>query len=245
MRELRVPVEGLREGPFELDPAASRYVSRVNRLAAGDRFVAFDPDARLEAEARVVRVGRRAVVCELAAPRAAALIAKRPLWLLQGLCKGERFDQVVRDATALGVTDIVPVGLARCDVKLTDGSAARPKRWARIAVEAARQCGRGDVARLYPHVDLTRAMAQVPGDALRICLWELATEPLASLASEMARATSIALLIGPEGGLESVEVQRARQAGFRSASLGPFILRTETAATATLGAVMAMWGWAG
>jgi 16S rRNA (uracil1498-N3)-methyltransferase len=242
MSTLRVPVAGLHQGRFDLDASASHYVARVNRLGPGDRFVAFDPEARLEADAVVVQATRRCVVCEVTGVRAATLVAVRPLWLLQGLSKGERFDLVVRDATALGVTDIVPVGLARCDVKLLDAGESRRTRWARISAEASRQCGRGDVPTLHRCMDTSQALEEVPGDALRICLWERATRPVGALADAISKASSLALLIGPEGGLEEAEVRMAQEAGFSDVSFGPYILRTETAATAALGAVRALWG---
>ncbi|MBI5533435.1 MAG: 16S rRNA (uracil(1498)-N(3))-methyltransferase [Deltaproteobacteria bacterium] len=242
MSALRVPVAGLHVGLLDLDAFASHYVSKVNRLGAGDRFVVFDPEARLEADAVVVRVSRKCVVCDVTDVRAARLVALRPLWLLQGLSKGERFDLAVRDATALGVTDIVPVGLARCDVKLAEASESRRSRWARIAAESSRQCGRGDVPMLHPYLDVKRALEMVPRGSVRLCLWELATRPISQFAQLISTASSLAVLIGPEGGLDEAEVQQARDSGFDDVSFGPFILRTETAATAALGAVRALWG---
>lgn len=242
MSRLRAPVAGLRAGVFELDAAAARYVVRVHRLGPGDRFVAFDPEACVEADAVVVHADRRCVTCEVTAVRPPSVTARRPLWLLQGVSKAERFDQVVRDATALGATDIVGVSSARCDVMLTEGSEVRRRRWARISVESSRQCGRGDVARIHPFVNLAQAMAALPTNAVRLCLWEQATRPIRELQESIVRACCLALLIGPEGGLEPAEVQLAGEHGFEPVTMGPLILRTETAATAVLGAVRALWG---
>jgi 16S rRNA (uracil1498-N3)-methyltransferase len=242
MSTLRVPVDGLRAGTFELDAAAARYVARVHRLGHGDSFVAFDPQARLEAEAVILRADRKRITCEVKSVRTAAHTARRPLWLLQALSKGDRFDQVVRDATALGGTDIVAVACARCDVVVTDGSEARRRRWGRVSVEASRQCGRGDTVTIHPFTNLAEAIAMVPADAVRVCLWENATRPLRELQDKIVNAPSLALFIGPEGGLEQGEVEIASEHGFEPVSMGPFILRTETAATAVLGAVRAWWG---
>jgi 16S rRNA (uracil1498-N3)-methyltransferase len=242
MSLLRVPVQALKVGVVELEPAASKYVSRVNRSGVGDAVLLFDPEERLEADAVVVGVDRRSVRCEVKAVRPASLVADRPLWMLQGVSKGERFDQVVRDATALGATDIVPVAFARCDVTLSEGSEARRKRWTRISIEASRQCGRGDAATIHPFMELTGAMRLVPTDALRLCFWERAVRPMRELCDAVTHAPSVAIMVGPEGGLEEAEVELAREACFHPVSIGRFILRTETAATAALGAIRAMGG---
>jgi 16S rRNA (uracil1498-N3)-methyltransferase len=242
MSTLRVPVSGLQAGFFELDESAARYVTRVHRLSQGAHLTVFDPAARVEADAVIVRADRRRVICDVTLVRAATNVAQRPLWLLQGLSKADRFDLVVRDATALGATDIVPVAFERCDVVVAGQSDARQRRWARISVEASRQCGRGDAATIHPCNNQLQAMAMLPSDAVRLCLWEQAVRPLGELAESIARAPGMVVMIGPEGGLEAGEVELAREFGFEVVSMGPFILRTETAATAVLGAIRALTG---
>jgi len=238
---LRVPVRQLREGRIELDPDAARYVARVHRLRVGAALLLFDPEERLEADAVLISSDRRSVVCEASAPGPASRVAAHPLWLLQGISKGERFDLAVRDAAALGVTDIVPVAFSRCDGKLAEASEARRRRWERIAVEASRQSGRGDVARIHPAMPPAQAFACVP-EGSRLCLWELSDRPLRSLREALQESNAISLVVGPEGGLEQEEVELARAHGFVDVSLGPFVLRTETATTAALGAMRVLRG---
>jgi 16S rRNA (uracil1498-N3)-methyltransferase len=130
----------------------------------------------------------------------------------------------------------------RTVVKLDASRAAeRQARWARIAREAARQCGRSEA----PLVDAPRpweeALGLVPATTERFCLWEQATLPLAPLLLHaLARRVPLAFACGPEGGLEEAEVQRARDLGWTVVSIGPFVLRTETVAAAVLGAVRVM-----
>lgn len=238
---LRVPVRGIRAGRIELEPETARYVSRVHRLRQGAPLLLFDPEQRLEADAVLILADRRSVVCEADSPRPASRVASHPLWLLQGISKGDRFDLAVRDASALGVTDIVPVAFARCDGKLAEASEARRHRWERIAVEASRQSGRGDVAHILAARTPAAAFASVP-EGSRICLWELSERPLASLREQLMGSTAISLIVGPEGGLEPDEVDLARSHGFVDVSLGPFVLRTETATTAALGAMRVLCG---
>lgn len=236
-----MPVRHLRQGRIELDPDAARYVVRVHRLREGAPLLLFDPEERIEADAVLSSSERRTVVCEASEPRPASRVATHALWLLQGISKGERFDLAVRDAAALGVTDVIPVAFSRCDGKLAEASESRRRRWERIAVEASRQSGRGDVARIHPAMSPADAFATVP-EGSRICLWELSERPLRSLSEALQQSVAISLVVGPEGGLEQDEVELARSRGFVDVSLGPFVLRTETATTAALGAIRVLRG---
>jgi 16S rRNA U1498 N3-methylase RsmE len=158
---VRVPVLGLAAGLVVLDRDASRYVRDVRRLALGDRFVAFDPDARVEADAEIVGLELRgAVTARLDPPRPAPLLPSRPVTLVQCVGKSDKLDAVVRDATELGATEILTARSERT-VASRDSDAALA-RYRRIALEAARQCGRGDLPRIaapQPLVDVLRTIA--------------------------------------------------------------------------------------
>ena len=159
------------------------------------------------------------------------------MWI-QGLAKGDKMDSIVRDATELGATRVLPVVTAFSVVQL-DGprAAARMTRWARIAEEAARQCGRADPPVVEPPRSWAEAVAGA-GAAARFCLHERAKDPLGpGLARALAAGSSLAFAAGPEGGLSEAEVAGAAAGGFEVVSLGPFVLRAETVATAVLGAV--------
>jgi 16S rRNA (uracil1498-N3)-methyltransferase len=241
MSLLRVPLELRQPGRIELDEASSRYVCRVHRLGKGDSFLAFDPERAVEAQAAIVEVGKRSVVCEVEGLQPARVVAKRPLWLLQGIGKGDKLDAVVRDATELGATNIVPICSARSIVKIFDDS-SRLSRWKRIAVEASRQCGRGDCLCVHRAMGLEEAFALLPSDSLKLCLWECATESVRAHLVSLAPERAVCVLIGPEGGFSEEEAALAKGAGFELVSFGSFILRTETAATAVLGAVLSVGG---
>lgn len=236
---LRVPVEGLAQGEIALDAEASRYVARVHRKQPGDLCLLFDPARGLEAEATIVRTERDRVICHVQALRPATRRPSRPIALLQGIGKGEKLDAIVRDATELGATEIVTVESARTIVRLGDKAASRIERWRRIAVEAARQCGRGDIPSITGPLGWAEAM-RAYGDslALKLCFWERATEPAGPHLRALSPGRAVALAIGPEGGLDESEVEEARKNGFHIVSLGPLTLRTETVAAASLGAIL-------
>lgn len=237
MSALRVPLSALAEGPRELEEDTSRYVAKVHRLRAGDVFVAFDPEAASEAEARVVSVRRGRVTCCVGPVGASRSAPTQPTWLLLGICKGDRFEWALREAVALGTTDIVPTRFARSASAGTKTDDKRAERWRRILVQGARQCGRGDIPRLHPAAELDEALDAVRDlDLLRVCLWERADLAAGQVLASAPSASGIALLVGPEGGIEEQEAEASARAGFHVVSLGPLILRTETAVVASLGA---------
>jgi len=240
---LRVPVSDLSEGDLALDAEAARYVARVHRKKPGDVCLLFDPARALEAEATVLRIDKDKVVCRVEPLRPASVRPPREVTLLQGIGKGDKFDAIVRDATELGATGIVAVESARTIVRLGDKAPARIERWRRIAIEASRQCGRGDAPTVEgPHgfAEAVRAHAESP--ALKLCFWEKATEPAGPHLRGLGVEQPIVFVVGPEGGLEEGEVEEARKAGFHVVSLGPLVLRTETVAAAVLGAALLCGG---
>jgi 16S rRNA (uracil1498-N3)-methyltransferase len=238
----RAPIPGLEAGERSLRGAVARYLGRVLRLRSGDTFVAFDPATGAEADAHVVWSDSDAIAVRFGEPRAGERRGVRPLLWVQGLAKGDKTDAIVRDATELGVTRFAVAATRRSVVKL-DGPRAveRQTRWARIAQEAARQCGRSDCPIVDPPLSWAEAIA-IPDEATaRFCLWENATDPLAPvLLDALTHGAPLAFACGPEGGLETREVDEARARGWLVVSLAGFTLRTETVAAAVLGAARVM-----
>jgi 16S rRNA (uracil1498-N3)-methyltransferase len=181
----RAPIPDLTPGEHRLEGAVAHYLARVLRLRAGDAFVAFDPATAREADAVTVWTDQETITVRFGPLRAGHARAPHSLTWVQGLAKGDKCDAVVRDATELGATRVMVATTRRSVVKLDAAKATeRQARWARIASEAARQCGRSDA----PLVDVPRpwtdALARAADtgtgdDAVRFCLWEQATDPLA------------------------------------------------------------------
>jgi 16S rRNA (uracil1498-N3)-methyltransferase len=224
---------------LELPEASAYHVARVLRLRVGAPLVIFDgggDDFRCE-----VTAVEGAKVRVRALQRLAGL-GDSPLGvtLVQAVSRSERMDWTLQKATELGVRAIVPVVSARSVVRLDDKqAAAKLRHWRGIVVAACEQCGRSTIPEVRMPVELGEFLANAPREGQRLVLSPVGQRSLAGLASTTAR---IELLIGPEGGLEDAEFTAAQQAGFAPVRLGPRVLRTETAAVASLAVLQALWG---
>ena len=156
--------------------------------------------------------------------------------LYQALPKGDKLELIVQKAVELGAAEIVPVLTQRC-VSRPDSRAVEKKRerLQKIALEAAKQSGRGVVPQVAPLLDFPAALAEMARSACPLFFYEGGGEPLGK--ALRARPGSIALMVGPEGGFDPAEAQAARDAGLRVCTLGPRILRCETAPLYALSAI--------
>jgi len=241
MRMTRIFFDGPLQAPGRatLAGTAAGHVARVLRLRCGDGIVLFNGDGR-EYTGRIEALRSGTVEVELLAQDPGTPDSTLSVTLLQGIARGERMDLVVQKATELGVARIVPVLAARSVVRL-DGRQGQRKRehWRAVAVAACEQSGRSRLPAMELPVPLEQALSLAPPQGCRFTLSPGAGTPLASLEGG---TTSVALLIGPEGGLTEAEVGLATGAGFEPRSLGPRILRTETAALAALAVLQAVGG---
>lgn len=214
-----------------LPPEEAHHIAHVLRLEVGDPLIVFD-GAGHEWDARIVAVSKHEVVAAIEQGRTPVREPATRVTLAVGLLKGSAMDEVVRDATALGVAAIVPMVTAHCAIPKRARSDDAIQRWERIAVASAKQCGRAmlpSFSAVTPFMDVVR----IPADLRLICLEPVfpgtgpdvipATEPYSAL-----------LLVGPEGGWSLGEVAAARLAGFQGLQLGPLTLRAELAPTVAL-----------
>ena len=237
-KPLRIPFDGLAPGVSPLGAPLGRYVTRVHRLGAGARLCLFDPETGLEADGELVDGPAPEVWCRIGVPRPSGY-RPLPVHLLQGLGKADKPDEVIRAATALGVASVHLVQTERSVSRLTaERGSSRLERWRRIAIEAARQSGRGDIPALAGPSPLPEALAAV-GAATRVTL-AASSEPLFFRLARWRGEEPLALLVGPEGGLDPAERDLAESVGFLPASLGSTTLRTELAGVAALGALVAL-----
>lgn len=162
------------------------------------------------------------------------------IYLAQCLPKGDKMDYIVQKAVELGACGIFPVVSAHCVVQYDDNKKrARHGRWQKIAAEAAKQCGRNFVPPVHAPLNLHDMLSQLSGDTMIIMLYEAETiHTLKSLLSEERRSGRYLILVGPEGGFSGHEAEQAKQYGAYAVTLGPRILRTETASLAALSILM-------
>jgi 16S rRNA (uracil1498-N3)-methyltransferase len=240
VRSVRVAVTDLSPGERRLDADAAHYLAHVHRLREGDAFVAFDPAARLEAAGEILGVDREAVSVRLHEPAPARAVPPFDVTLVQCAGKGDKTDDVVRATTALGVRTVIVAESSRSIARLdAERAEKRRERWRAVALDAARQSGRGDTPDIEGPRPLDEILATLAASAAaKLCLEPDASAGFADAVRRAAPATAFVLLVGPEGGLTDEELVLAENTGFSRVRLGPFVLRTELAATAALAALM-------
>ena len=205
-------------------------------MGAGDTFVIFNGDGG-EYDATLVGAGKRDALVRIGGRREPATESPLLTHLGQVMSKGDRMEYAVQKAAELGVSEITLLTSQRCDVKL-DGERSEKKRehLQMVAVAACEQSGRVRVPTVHAPVDILRWIACVEA-ATRLVL-----HPGEGPAALPASCASVALLVGPEGGLAAEEVGAALQQGFVNLSLGPRVLRTETAPAAALAFLQTRYG---
>lgn len=229
--------ERLDESRAALPPAEEAHALRVLRLSPGDEC-----QAMLEGEIFFA-------VIEETSPRVVLSLGEKApsgepsvgVTLYQGIPKGEKMDFIVQKCTEAGVCRIVPVSFSRC-VARWDGKDADKKcaRLRRIAQEAAKQSGRGAAPDVAPPVSVKEMCGQLGQYELALAPWE--EERGCGIRARWQGERRVAIVIGPEGGISPEEMEKMREAGARSVTLGPRIFRTETAGLAALISLLTLSG---
>jgi 16S rRNA (uracil1498-N3)-methyltransferase len=235
--------------PFTLPAEEARHLTRVLRLGAGARVLAFDGRGT-EVVAEVREASKASVVLVAIEPSAAAPEQQIRIVLAQSVLKGDRMDAVVRDATMLGVAEIQPVVAHRTVVPF---AAARHRRvhdrWSRVVLASAKQCGRAVVPTIAPALDLSDALARSSetrsGLDSQLLLFLVEPSALAEATPDRLpaeRPDSVVLFVGPEGGWAPEEIASAAVRGVRLWSLGGLTLRADAVAVVALGILSYLWG---
>jgi 16S rRNA (uracil1498-N3)-methyltransferase len=225
---------------LEVDADKARYLSRVMRLRVGDCVTVFDGRGA-EYLATIATIGRSSATLHVGEETTTNTESNLRLHLVQGISRGERMDFVVQKATELGVKRITPVLTEFGVVKLDTARAEkRREHWQKVAASACEQSGR---VRL-PLIDTPIPLKNWFGNKTQQIDTEIILKPGAAitLTGIAEPATKVCLLIGPEGGFSDNEFEDAAIAGFQAVSLGPRVLRTETAAVAALAVMQSLWG---
>lgn len=237
MRRSRVyTAQALASGDtVELGGSAGHYLARVLRLALGDPLTLFNGDGR-DYAGEICAIKRDRVSVRVGDARIVDNESRLKITLVQAVSRGERMDFSLQKATELGVACIQPVMSRRVEVRLDQKKQAkRLVHWQGVVVSACEQSGRAIVPEIKPVLTLQQwlqARDDMPGNMAHcLVLDPLATDSLSKVAIE---SQVVSVLIGPEGGFSDAEMEQLIASGVAAVSLGPRVLRTETAGPAAI-----------
>ena len=222
---------------FTLHDAQAHHLSKVLRAQIGDPVALFNGDG-FEYRTSISALDKSTVNLSITSSEQVVRESPLRLTLAQGIARGDRMDQALAKAVELGAAKLQPLFTARGKVKL-QGERLDKKHdhWQRIAISAAEQSGRTQVPEVCAPINLADFLQQ-PLLGLGLVLDPNAEHAL----SETPRNANINLLVGPESGLTTKEIEHAKNAGYTSLRFGPRILRTETAGPACIAALQTLWG---
>ena len=229
-----------------LSAEESAHIARVLRMRPGDAVQLIAADQLLQGE--LASVTDTAVTVRVLAGLPSPECPVR-VTLVQGLPKLDKLETILQKATELGVWDVLPVEMERSVARLDGKEIKKRERLARIALEAAKQSGRAHLPEVRLPCGLAEALQTLHGQAYDgiLLAWEeerelRLSEAIAQLAAQTPNLRSLALVIGPEGGISPKEAERWQAIGARCVTLGKRILRTETAGLCALAVTMCALG---
>jgi 16S rRNA (uracil1498-N3)-methyltransferase len=230
----------LKEGDaLALPPEAYHHLVVVLRRVRDDHVILFNGRGG-EYDVTIESLAKKSVTVRVREFRNVQRESPVAITLAQAISKGERMDYTIQKAVELGVTAIQPLVTDHVVVRLSEERWQRKlEHWQSIAVAACEQSGRTRVPKIAPVLDLRDWLNICPADALKLTLAPSGS----TLKGKVKHAGQpVALLVGPEGGLSDMEVNLSDISGFTSLSLGPRVLRTETAGMVAIAMVQSMWG---
>ena len=214
-----------------------KHIKKVLRLREGEEIEVCDGCGE-DFECKIESLSDDVVRAEILNRRQNVAEAPIEITVFQGMPKNDKMDYIVQKCVELGVCRIVPVITKRA-VSIPRDAEKKTARWQRIADEAAKQCGRGILPKVENTINFADAIkAMSDEDALSLMPYECEKEGSLSALLRSTDKKKINVFIGPEGGFDESEVEKAKCAGIHTVTLGPRILRTETAPLAVCSAIM-------
>lgn len=222
---------------FSLPDKVARHV-QVLRYQPGDVIDLFDGSGMVF-QAEITAMGKKNVDVRLGEGQPLSIESPLKITLLQSISSSERMDLTVQKSVELGISVVQPLITERSSQRLQGERALKKlERWQDIAINACEQCGRVIVPEIRPILNLAEGLANTSATDLKLLMSLNHPQALNQFVSPKA----VSLLIGPEGGLTRLEEQLAMKHAFKAISLGPRILRTETASLAAISAIQMLWG---
>ena len=221
-----------------LSDSAFNHSIKALRLKAGAPLTLFNGEGG-EFAAELTDVQKREATAAIGEHKNIERESSLNIILGQCISRGEKMDYTIQKSVELGVNEIVPLFSERCGVRLSaDKLDKRLRHWQGVIISACEQCGRNRIPLIHPPVELKQWLELAQADS-KLVLAPISTE---TLSKTHQPESSIALLIGPEGGLTDNEIQSAISSGFSGIQLGPRILCTETAGVTALSVIQCLWG---
>ena len=245
MYQFFIEDENAAEDFVTIEGSDVNHIKNVLRMKPGEEIAVSNGTDGKEYRCGIEELLEEEIICTLRFIKEDGLELPARVTFFQGLPKADKMELIIQKAVELGAFQVIPVSMKRCVVKLDEKKAdAKIKRWQGIAEAAAKQSKRGVIPTVAPVMSYVQAVKTASEMDLKLVPYELAEGmPQTKQLIESARpGQQIAIFIGPEGGFDAAEVQLAKQYGATPATLGPRILRTETAPLAALSVLMYITG---
>lgn len=231
-------IDGTADGRAYIAGADALHIAKALRMRPGEALTLCDGKGT-DFDGVLETVTDRQVTVRITASRPSQAEPTLAVTLYQGLPKGDKMDWIIQKAVELGVTAVVPVATRRSVARLEGKADKKQERWQRIAAEAAGQCGRGMLPSVERPLSWSQALSRLSGEPALV-FYEGGGRPLRELVTPSTRRLSV--FVGPEGGFDPEEIDAIRRQGGGVATLGPRILRCETAPLAALTLLMHLSG---
>lgn len=217
------------------------HIKNVLRMQKGEKLIICDGQGT-DYYCSIADFSKDEVIAEILEMNDTKTELNTKIYLFQGLPKKDKMELIIQKAVELGVHEVIPVSMKRCVAKIEDKKKEQKKleRWQTIATSAAKQSGRGMIPKVQGVMSFRDALEKAKELEFTIIPYEQAEGMAESkkLIEKACKKKSIGIFIGPEGGFDDAEIQKAREAGFSTISLGKRILRTETAGLTILSILM-------
>lgn len=231
-------IDGTADGRAYIAGADALHIAKALRMRPGEALTLCDGKGT-DFDGVLETVTDRQVTVRISASRPSQAEPTLAVTLYQGLPKGDKMDWIIQKAVELGVTAVVPVATRRSVARLEGKADKKQERWQRIAAEAAGQCGRGMLPSVERPLSWSQALSRLSGEPALV-FYEGGGRPLRELVTPSTRRLSV--FVGPEDGFDPEEIDAIRRQGGGVATLGPRILRCETAPLAALTLLMHLSG---
>ena len=242
MRKFFVKENQINDKKIEIIDEDVNHIKNVLRLVIGEKIKICDSDNKINYICEISEISKQNVICNILEVAKNEAEGNVKLYIYQGLPKADKMELIIQKGTELGVTEFIPVAMKRSIVKLEGKDETKKnERWQKIAEVAAKQCGRDFIPEVKHVQKINDIIENIKKYDLIMVAYEL--EEVNYIKAELKALPKkedykIAIVIGPEGGLEQEEVEKLKEAGAKVISLGKRILRTETVAMQVASIIM-------